>query len=233
MVLSPNRSALLQSAQLFREAVLNVRSTLSPGLASFPAGACADATLLLELFLRQQGLSGTPLRVSTYGEGKPFSHVWLHVGPYHLDVTAAQFDPATPIYLDRNPPPAVRAHVLEPYGTLDEFDEGTQATLRRDYERILAALERRETDRRFWPRQPVKDRWSGMDVLACGHLLTSTTLVPPRARRCPDCAPVLPARVFRAVGEAAVLDWFAALSDEERGERLKRLKAAEDAGPRG
>lgn len=168
--------------------------------------------------------------MSTHVKGQPFSHVWLRVGPYHLDVTAAQFDPTTPIHLDRNPPPAVRAYVPEPYGTLEAFDEGTQATLRRDYERIQAALERRETDRRSWPRQPVKDRWSGMDVLACGHLLTSTTLLPPRARRCPDCAPILPARVFRAVGEAEVLDWFAGLSDEERGEQLKRLKAAEERG---
>ncbi|WP_189092903.1 hypothetical protein [Deinococcus ruber] len=64
-----------------------------------------------------------------------------------------------------------------------------------------------------------------MDVLACGHLLTPDRPTSySHNRRCVYCGPVTPASNFRIVADEQILDWFAAMSDEKRGEAIRQLK---------
>lgn len=209
--------ALRSELHLFREAIFAVRARLNPGLAYFPAGACADASLLLARHLQRRGLPATTLAVQGYQDGQFFSHVWVQVGAYHLDITADQFGEPW-VFLARHAPRVADRFEAYPYGTLEAFDADTRGVLERDEAEVLGALARRRSDRRQWPRQAVVDRWQGMDVLACGHLRTAERQYSlPRARRCPDCPSATPAGQFRVLAEDRVLDAFAALSDEERG----------------
>ncbi|ULH18197.1 hypothetical protein MF271_22265 (plasmid) [Deinococcus sp. KNUC1210] len=95
---------------------------------------------------------------------------------------------------------------------------------------IQAFLARPVPKLQLQPFVPVVDRWWGMAVLACGHLLSpNSTISSSHNRRCRFCGPVTPASNFRIVTDEQLLDWFAAMSDEARGAAIRRLfEPAED-----
>lgn len=220
----PPRAILLGEARRFREALLNARPHLSSRLQSFPNGTGLSVALLLERHFRTLDLTTQTRFVSTHLHQAPLSHAWLQLGPYHLDLTAGQFTPAHPLYLEAAVPPWMQAYPSTPYGVLEDFDEATRQVLEQDLRQIHEVLARRQGDRRYWPLQPVMQRLVDMDLLRCQHLLTANSLLLPSARRCPYCPSELPARTFRAVGEMDVLDWFSSFTDEERGTLLAHWK---------
>ncbi|KQR15449.1 hypothetical protein [Deinococcus sp. Leaf326] len=227
----PPRAVLLGEARRFREALLNARPHLSSRLQPFPNGTGTAVTLLLEQHFRSLGLVTHPRFVSVHLHQAPLNHAWLQLGPTHLDLTAGQFNPAHPLYLEATVPPWMQAYPSEPYGVLEDFDDTTRQVLAQDLRHIRDALVRRHSDRRYWPLQAVTRRLADMDLLACQHLLTANSVSRPHARRCPYCPPVLPARNFRAVGDLEALDWFAQFTDEERGALLAHWKKRTAKGP--
>ncbi|MFC5849198.1 hypothetical protein [Deinococcus petrolearius] len=180
---------------------------------------------MLEQHFRTLDLTSQTRFVSTHLHQAPLNHAWLQLGHYHLDLTAGQFTPAHPLYLEVAVPPWMQAYPSAPYDVLEDFDDATRQVLAQDLHHIREALARQKGNRRFWPLQAVLRRQADLDLLACGHLLTALSLNRPHARRCPYCPPVLPARNFRAVGDMDVLDWFARFTDEERGTLLARWKS--------
>jgi hypothetical protein len=68
-------------------------------------------------------------------------------------------------------------------------------------------------------------------VLTCGHFAPYNGLMGNRKRRCSFCEAVLPAKVFRAVADSTeALDWFGTLTDNERGNAITTLYAAQLQG---
>ncbi len=78
----------------FREAILKCDKTELPlSLADFPTGSCADASILLGTYLKDNGLGGFILIKGRRGEGNsPETHYWLEKGDLLLDSTADQFE---------------------------------------------------------------------------------------------------------------------------------------------
>jgi len=164
------------------------------------------------------------------------THTWVYSPPFHLDVTGDQFtpdgrgtrrQPGLPgVIVGRTPPPWTRGPF--PDATADHPDES--GALQKAFTRSTAWMQNIPA-LRFQARQPVVDYWQGADVLACGHVRHNPhkTGYQPRVRPCLFCEAQAASRTYRATGEPTALDWFAALSDLERGTLIEQLH--EQAAP--
>ena len=205
-----------------REAVLHLRTSLASAAHGYPHEGQDALTRLLALHLESLGhevgiSESTALRsvllvkqsvvdLSFKGERAPL----VEIGPRHS-----------------------RQGLSWP--VLSGVTDAEKEALLRDLSLVQAFLARPTPDLRLQPFVPVVDRWWGMDVLECGHLMTSRAPATRcHSRRCLYCAPVQAASTFRVVADPDVLDWFASLSDAERGETLGRLRnslGVASAGP--
>lgn len=62
-------------------------------MADFPAGSCADASVLLGSYLKDNGIDGFVLIKRRRGEGVTLeTHYWLERGDMLVDMTADQFE---------------------------------------------------------------------------------------------------------------------------------------------
>lgn len=77
----------------FREAIQNCdRTELPLSLAEFPIGSCADASILLGTYFKDNGINGFVLIKGKRGEGNSLeTHYWLEKGNMIVDITADQF----------------------------------------------------------------------------------------------------------------------------------------------
>jgi len=77
----------------FREAIQNCDMTELPlSLAEFPIGSCADASILLGTYFKDNGINGFVLIKGIRGEGNSLeTHYWLEKGNMIVDITADQF----------------------------------------------------------------------------------------------------------------------------------------------
>ncbi len=233
----PDRKAeLTRTATLVREALLHARlhhrDTLPAALQQFPSGAGSAAATLLAWTLRAQDRPAELVTVKALDTrtGAPFTHTWVHSAPFHLDITGDQFtpdgrgtrrQPGLPgVYVARLPPPWTQGFLPDTTPDAPDADSGLQRTL----DRITAWLPAIPA-LRFQARRKVVDYWQGADVLECGHVRhnPNRNAFQPRARPCHFCAAQAASRTYRATGETAALDWFARLSDEERGALIEQL----------
>jgi len=81
-----------------RSAILAIPAKLRPlGLASFPFGACGDASLLLGAYLADNGFEGFRQVQAERGSRQDdtwTSHAWLETTDLVVDITADQFSDA-------------------------------------------------------------------------------------------------------------------------------------------
>lgn len=235
----PLRKAdLTRTATLLREALLHDRlhhrNSLSAPLKTFPFGAGRAASTLLAWTLRAEGHPAQVLTVHAMeaDTGQAFTHTWVFTSPFHLDITGDQFTlPPTVtrrllgppgVYVERTPPPWTRGLAGQPAARDPEMD----ALLQADFDRVQAWLQGIPPVR-FQARRKVVDAWQGADVLECGHVRHNPNRsgYQPRVRPCLACPAQAACRTCRLTGDAAALDWFASLSDEERGGLIAELHA--------
>src|SRR3990170_199099 len=78
----------------FREAILKCdMSELPLSLADFPTGSCADASMLLGTYFKNNGINGFFLIKGKRGEDSSLeTHYWLEKGDMLVDITAVQFE---------------------------------------------------------------------------------------------------------------------------------------------
>jgi hypothetical protein len=78
----------------FREAILKCyRTELPLSLADFPTGSCADASILLGTYFKDNGITGFILIKGKRGEGSSLeTHYWLEKGHTLVDITPDQFE---------------------------------------------------------------------------------------------------------------------------------------------
>jgi hypothetical protein len=78
----------------FREAILKCdRTELPLSLAEFPIGSCADASILLGTYFKDNGINGFVLIKGKRGEGSSLeTHCWLEKGDMIVDITADEFE---------------------------------------------------------------------------------------------------------------------------------------------
>lgn len=196
-----------------REAVLHLRTSLASELQHYPHEGQDALTWLLALHLESLG------HEVAISEGTGLASVLL-VGRSVVDLS---FKGDRAPLVEVSPPRSRQG----PWRlVLSGVAEAEAEAVRQDLALVQAFLARPAPDLRLQPFVPVVDRWWGMDVLACGHLITPRVpLTRSHNRRCLYCAPVRPASTFRVTADPEVLDWFAAMSDVERGEALRALRA--------
>lgn len=80
-------------ADKFREAILKCDSTELPlSLAYFPTDSCAEASILLGTYFKENGINGFLLIKGRRGEGDSLeTHYWLEKDDMLVDITADQF----------------------------------------------------------------------------------------------------------------------------------------------
>lgn len=80
-------------ATRFREAILKCdKDELPLYLADFPIESCADASILLGTYFKDNGINGFLLFKGKRGEGSSLeTHYWLEKGAMIVDITADQF----------------------------------------------------------------------------------------------------------------------------------------------
>lgn len=96
-----DESRLFELVSSFRAAILRTeKSKLPISLSEFPVGSCGDASLLLARFLQEHGLGEASYVCGHLG---PYSHAWLEVGEFQIDITADQFvsDPEKELWSGR------------------------------------------------------------------------------------------------------------------------------------
>lgn len=212
-------AALEKEVWAYRAALLNARAHLTGPARHFPADPAA-ATELLARHLRQAGHPDVRLcEVSRAGEG---TFTWVQVGDLHVDwtVPAAQ---GGAVSVTRSHP----NRVYRTLGTAVEVSESPSEALAADERAVAAVLAQVNPDVRTQPLVPVVDTWEGHEVLACGHLMPPGVYARNARRRCRYCPPGPVARTFRATGDAAALDWFAGLSDAQRGSLIQGWRAVQ------
>lgn len=205
------KNDLIDVALAVREAALHLRKSLRSPVKLYPEQGQDALTRLLALHL---GSLGQTVAVSS---GTDLAPSVLLSGRAVVDLTF-RGERAPLVEVDR---------YRQRQGMWKSPLEGiTEArAYHHDLALVQAFLLTPAPELRFQPFVPVVDRWWGMDVLECGHLIT-----PKRAtsrshnRRCRYCAPVLPASVYRVVADAEVLDWFGSMTDEERGVAIGKLR---------
>ena len=86
---------ILRLAERFRSAIeLTPKSDLPIGFAEFPAGSCADASIILGAFLFDRGFGEFELTRGSRGrmdDDNWGTHGWLTQGELVIDITADQF----------------------------------------------------------------------------------------------------------------------------------------------
>ena len=99
----------------FRKAILKcVRTELPLSLADFPTGSCADASMLLGTYFKDNGINGFILIKGKRGEGNSLeTHYWLEKGDILVDITADQFE-------DTNEEVVITETDSRRYGTFDK-----------------------------------------------------------------------------------------------------------------
>jgi hypothetical protein len=99
----------LQSlATSFRAAILRGEKNRLPiSLSEFPVGPCGYACLLLARFLQDHGFGDA---VYICGHLGPYSHAWLELEEFQIDITADQFvrDPEKEFWSGLPPRPSGR-----------------------------------------------------------------------------------------------------------------------------
>lgn len=217
------RTLLLQCVHTFQVVMLNTRPQLVSAARQFP-DQVFDASVLLALELRRQGYTNVAIRTLTNPQAAvPPSRVWLEVEDLHLDWIPAE-GPFQPLSLTSRRP-------LWTQGTAGwrwPWPEQLSNMITTDDAQLQATAQRLNHDQRTRPFRDVEDRWRGIEVLTCGHFAASNKLLHARRRRCSFCEAALPAKVFRAVtGNREALNWFALLTDEERGTVINDLYRTE------
>jgi hypothetical protein len=78
----------------FREAILKCdKDELPLSLADFPVGSCADASILLGTYFKDNGINGFILIKGKRGVGSSLeTHYWLEKDKMIVDITADQFE---------------------------------------------------------------------------------------------------------------------------------------------
>ena len=89
-----NEDRIRELAKRFREAILKCdRVELPLSLADFPNCSCADASILLGTYFKDNGIDGFNLIKGKRGEGKSLeTHYWLEKDDMLVDITADQFE---------------------------------------------------------------------------------------------------------------------------------------------
>ena len=91
----PHIKTIERRAREFRTALENCPRNLLPvGFEKFPTGSCADASLLLGKYLRDNGLGEFECVLADAGSHSDddwHSHAWLRQGELIIDITADQF----------------------------------------------------------------------------------------------------------------------------------------------
>ena len=78
----------------FREAILRCdRAELPLSLTDFPIGSCADASMLLGTYFKDNGVEGFVLVKGKRGEGSSLeTHYWFEKDDLLVDISADQFE---------------------------------------------------------------------------------------------------------------------------------------------
>jgi len=99
----------------FRKAILKCERTELPlSLADFPSGSCADASMLLGTYFKDNGINGFILIKGKRGEGNSLeTHYWLEKGDMLVDITGDQFE-------DTNEEVVITKTDSKRYGTFDK-----------------------------------------------------------------------------------------------------------------
>jgi len=89
-----NEDRIRELAARFRETILKCnKSELPLSLADFPTGSCADASMLLGTYFKDNGIDGFILIKGKRGEGSSLeTHYWLEKDDMLIDITADQFE---------------------------------------------------------------------------------------------------------------------------------------------
>lgn len=215
------RTSLRATAERVLEAMLNTRRRQSSALRLFPEQT-RPAALLLARHLNAGGTAAQLLQTQT-------GHTWVRAGRYHLDLSRSESTYNTVLYVRTILPPGVRGQIVvqtAAQASLELPDVVAEEVLLRPY------LDAPRGKQPLTPRVPVVDHWLGMDVLACGHLLTAKRS---SARYCPYCPPLaLPSSMYRVTAREETLRWFREMSDEERGALVEQMRAVKgDPAPGG
>jgi len=222
-LLPAQRTLLLQRVHAFQVVLLNTRPQLVSSARQFPDQGF-DASVLLALELRRQGYRDVAVRTLTDPHAAvPPAQVWLEVEGLHLDwiPTEGSLQPLR-LVLGR------LVWTGSAAGWRWPWPEQLSDIITTDDAQLQATAQRLNPDHRTSPFRDVEDRWRGIEVLTCGHFAVSNKLLHARRRRCSFCEAALPAKVFRAVtGNREALDWFALLTDEERGTVINDLYRTE------
>jgi len=80
-------------AKRFREAILKCdRHELPLSLADYPSGSCADVSMFLGSYFKDNGIDGFMFIKGRRGEGNSLeTHYWLEKGSILVDIAADQF----------------------------------------------------------------------------------------------------------------------------------------------
>jgi hypothetical protein len=132
-------------AERFREAIIRCnRAELPVSLTDFPIGSCADASMLLGTYFKDNGIEGFNLVKGKRGEGSSLeTHYWLEKSNVLVDISADQFEDVNePVVIDE---PDSKWYGAFDKATLQEADYHTieatdvKAHLGAVYEFILKA----------------------------------------------------------------------------------------------
>lgn len=88
-----DEARIRELATQFREAIQKCdREELPLSLADYPIGSCADASMLLGTYFKDNGIGGFMLIKGKRGAGDSLeTHYWLEKGNMLIDITADQF----------------------------------------------------------------------------------------------------------------------------------------------
>ncbi len=89
-----DKDKIRELARRFREAILKCdRTELPLSLADFPTGGCADASMLLGTYFKDNGIDGFILIKGKRGDGTSLeTHYWLEKDNIVVDISADQFE---------------------------------------------------------------------------------------------------------------------------------------------
>ena len=125
----------------FRAAIENCdKRLLSACFGDFPAGSCGDASLLLAVYLIENGISGVfYVSGETRADGERETHAWLECDELIIDITADQYPEITsPVIVTSDRLFYERFTIKDrDAGGLEFYDGFTRAMLMRDYARIM------------------------------------------------------------------------------------------------
>ena len=116
--------------------------TRLPMRTRFPHGTCGDASILLSMWLVQNGISGIEYVAGMRGKG---SHAWLVVSDHIVDITCDQFAEGLPAVVCTRSSTwhdSFEVHTRHS-ATVDDYDPLTRRNLHRAYEALMKSWEKR------------------------------------------------------------------------------------------